>query len=155
MALFTSFDGRISRRAFWLGFLVMAVVGVAIGLGLLAVLPAGMGLKIVQLIVLAAMCYIWAAVVVKRLHDRDKPAVPYAIVFLGPAILNSVMKVFLIGHTAVDIAGVEVAVPGLPALIVTYVSIAVSLWMIVELGFFKGTSGGNRYGPDPLAAANG
>lgn len=155
MALFTSFDGRISRRAFWLGFLVMAVVGVAIGLGLLAALPAGMGLKIVQLIVLAAMCYIWAAVVVKRLHDRDKPAMPYAVIFLGPAILNSVMKIFLIGHTAVDIAGVEVAVPGLPAMIVTYVSIAVSLWMIVELGFFKGASGENRYGPDPLAAANG
>jgi len=155
MTLFTGFDGRISRRTFWLGFLVMAVIGVAVGLGLLAILPSGAGLKIVQLIVLAAMCYIWAAVVVKRLHDRNKPAIPYAVIFLGPAILNSVMKVFLIGHTAVDVAGIEVAVPGLPALIVSYVSIAVSLWMLVELGFLKGTSGDNRYGPDPLAVAHG
>ena len=155
MTLFTSFDGRISRHTFWLGFLVMAVIGVAVGLGLFAALPAGLGMRIVQLIVVVAMCYIWAAVVVKRLHHRDKPAVPYAVIFLGPAILNSVMTIFLIGYTAVDIAGVAVAVPGRSAMIVTYVSIAVSLWMIVELGFLKGTSGENRFGPDPLAAANG
>ncbi|WP_346893295.1 hypothetical protein [uncultured Roseibium sp.] len=32
---------------------------------------------------------------------------------------------------------------------------AVSLWRVVELGFFNGTPGENRYGSDPLAAANG
>jgi uncharacterized membrane protein YhaH (DUF805 family) len=28
----------------------------------------------------------------------------------------------------------------------------VALWFFVELGFFRGTRGPNRFGPDPLAA---
>jgi uncharacterized membrane protein YhaH (DUF805 family) len=27
----------------------------------------------------------------------------------------------------------------------------VSMWFLIELGFFRGTPGPNRYGPDPLA----
>lgn len=155
MALFTRFDGRIARPGFWLGFLGMAVVGIAIALGLLAVLPSGAGGQIVELVAFAGFCYIWAAVVIKRLHDRNKPALPYAVIFLAPAVLNTLMKIFLIGYTAVDVGGVEVAVPGRPAMIVAFVALAVSLWMVVELGFLKGTDGENRFGPDPLGAGNG
>ena len=31
-------------------------------------------------------------------------------------------------------------------------SASVSIYMIVELGFLRGTPGPNQYGPDPLAA---
>jgi uncharacterized membrane protein YhaH (DUF805 family) len=27
----------------------------------------------------------------------------------------------------------------------------VNLWVLIELGFLRGTPGPNRYGPDPLA----
>jgi uncharacterized membrane protein YhaH (DUF805 family) len=27
----------------------------------------------------------------------------------------------------------------------------ISLWMLIELGFLRGTIGPNRYGPDPLS----
>jgi uncharacterized membrane protein YhaH (DUF805 family) len=30
---------------------------------------------------------------------------------------------------------------------------AISIWALVELGFLRGTSGPNDYGPDPLASA--
>lgn len=155
MTLFTSFDGRISRRGFWLGFLGMTVIAIVVGLGLLSILPSGLGSKIVQLAVMAVICYIWAAIVIKRLHDRNKPGLPYAAIFMAPGILSSVMKIFMIGHTSMDIGGMEIAVPGMTALIISYVSIAVGLWMLVELGFLKGTSGENRYGPDPARVANG
>jgi uncharacterized membrane protein YhaH (DUF805 family) len=29
-------------------------------------------------------------------------------------------------------------------------SLAITLWAFVELGFWRGTFGPNRYGPDPL-----
>lgn len=154
IALFTSFDGRIARRGFWLGFLGMAVVGIAIALGLLAILPSGTGRQIVELVAFGCFCYIWAAVMTKRLHDRNKSAVPYTILFLAPAVLNTLMKIFLIGYTAVNVGGVEVAVPGRPAMVVGFIALAVSLWMIVELGFLRGTAGENRYGPDPLEAGS-
>ena len=32
-------------------------------------------------------------------------------------------------------------------------SLAVSIWAIVELGFLRGTTGPNQYGPDPLVVA--
>jgi uncharacterized membrane protein YhaH (DUF805 family) len=31
-------------------------------------------------------------------------------------------------------------------------SLVISIWTRVELGFLRGTAGSNRYGPDPLAA---
>lgn len=150
MELFTRFDGRISRQSFWLGFLGVGVLAVAFGLALLAVLPAGAGLKTVQIIAAAGVGYMVAALVVKRLHDRGKPAIPLAVVFLGPSFLSTIMKVFFIDHTVIDIAGMEVAVPGFWALIVTYVSMATSLWMVVELGFRRGTQGENEFGSDTV-----
>ncbi len=133
----------------------MGVVAVILGLGLLAILPSGVGLKIVQLVAVLAFMFVWAAVIIKRLHDRNKPALPYAAIFMAPGVLNSIMKIFLIDHTAMDVGGMEFAVPGIWALAVTYVSMAVGLWMLIELGFLKGTPGENRFGSDPLAASNG
>lgn len=152
MDLITRFDGRISRKSFWLGFLGVSVLAVAFGLALLAVLPEGAGLKTVQIIATAGVGYMVAALVVKRLHDRGKPAMPLAVVFLGPSFLSTIMKVFLINHTAIDIAGVAVAVPGFWALIVAYVSMATSLWMVIELGFRRGTKGENSFGSDTVPA---
>jgi len=36
---------------------------------------------------------------------------------------------------------------------VTVVILACSIWMLVEIGFLRGTKGSNSYGPDPLSAA--
>ena len=37
--------------------------------------------------------------------------------------------------------------------VVTVVILARSIWMLVEIGFLRGTKGSNSYGPDPLSAA--
>ena len=39
------------------------------------------------------------------------------------------------------------------ATVVTVVILAGSIWMLVEIGFLRGTVGSNSYGPDPLSAA--
>jgi len=151
MDLFTRFDGRISRRGFWLGLLGVVAVSIVVGLGLISALPGGVILSLGQIIVSAGIIYIWSAVLVKRLHDRGKPALPWVIIFLLPGVLAQIINILKIGYTAVELAGTQVMVPGLGATIVMWVSMAIGLWMVIELGFLKGVSGPNAYGPDPLS----
>ena len=154
MHLFTSFDGRISRKGFWLGFLGIAVISTVIGVGMISILPGGIALILGQIIVSAGVIYIWSAVLVKRLHDRGKPGVPWAVIFVAPSVLMQIMSIFKIGYSPVELAGAEMMVPGMGALAVMWFATAVALWMVIELGFLKGTAGDNAYGPNPLGAAN-
>lgn len=39
-----------------------------------------------------------------------------------------------------------------PLLILKVASFLITLWVLVDLGFLKGTTGPNRFGPDPLPA---
>lgn len=153
MELFTKFDGRISRKGFWMGFLGIVAVLLVAGSLMISALPAGIMLTLVQVILSLGILYIWSAVLVKRLHDRDKAALPWLIIFLAPGVLSQIMSIFKIGYKPMELAGAEFMVPGIGAMVMMWVSMAVALWMIVELGFLKGTSGENSYGPDPLAAA--
>lgn len=150
MDLFTSFDGRISRKGFWLGFLGMVVISIIAGLGLMSVFPGGIALTMGQLILSAGLVYIWSAVVVKRLHDRGKPALPWSLIFVAPGGVMQLMSIFQIGYAPVELAGTQVMVPGIGATVAMWGAMAVALWMIVELGFLKGNPGDNEYGPDPL-----
>ena len=72
------------------------------------------------------------AVGTKRLHDRNKSGWWLLLFYLVPPMLNGLGKM-----------------TGLP-LIFTVSSLVVSIWALVELGFLRGTSRPNEYGPDPL-----
>ena len=150
MDLFTSFEGRISRKGFWLGFLGLVGISLVAGLGMISVFPKGGALMAGQLIVSAGMIYIWSAILVKRLHDRGKPGVPWAIIFVAPGILMQITSIFQIGYAPVELAGTQIMVPGIGATVVMWFATAMALWMVVELGFLKGVPGDNEYGPDPL-----
>ncbi len=147
--MFTNFDGRISRKGFWMGFLGLIVAVLIAGRGMISILPGGIVPMLAQIVVSVGSLYIWSAVVVKRLHDRDKPAMPWAVLFLAPGVLLQIMSMFKIGYRAVKVAGAQFMVPGTGATMVMWLSMAVGLWMFVELGFLKGTPGENSYGPDP------
>ncbi len=151
MELFTKFDGRVSRKGFWMGFLGILAVSLGAGWLMLSLPLAGIVLTLVQIILSAGILFIWSAVLVKRLHDRNKPAVPWLVIFLAPSVLYQIMGIFKIGYKPMELAGNVFMVPGTGAMVMMWVSIAVGVWMVVELGFFKGTAGENRYGPDPLA----
>jgi uncharacterized membrane protein YhaH (DUF805 family) len=161
MELFTSFNGRISRKGFWLGFLAMVAVAVVAGLVMLQISPVaavgmnaaasdGIMVMLVQLAMAVVITYFWSAIIVKRLHDRGKSAMPWAIVFMAPGILLQIMSIFKIGYSAEELAGTQIMIPGIGATVVTLVTVAVGLWMIVELGFLKGSPGDNAYGPSPV-----
>lgn len=130
----------------------MAAIALIVGLGVLTILPGGPGLVLGQIVLSAAIAYMWSAVVVKRLHDRGKPALPWAVIFIAPGVLAQLMGIFRIGYSAVELAGTRIMVPGVTATVVMWAATGVALWMIVELGFLKGTPGNNAYGPDPLSA---
>ena len=83
---------------------------------------------------------IWflAATTIKRLHDRNKSGWWIIAFFVAPALLNGIAD-------ALDDSNAEVAL--------LLVSVSLNLWGCCRAVFLKGTSGPNRFGPDPLAPA--
>jgi uncharacterized membrane protein YhaH (DUF805 family) len=128
--LFTSFEGRINRKPFWLGLLILMatqwIVGIllfaAVGLSLMSGADPVMSprdvflLKILgvllPLVVTLVFLYPSVAIYTKRWHDRGKSGWWMLILFIP-----------LLGF----------------------------VWFLVECGFLPGTAGPNQYGNDPLA----
>lgn len=150
MERFTTFDGRIGRQEWWIGIGILVVI--AIGLALIMGFIFGDGFfgRLIQLIFSLAILALFAGVSVRRLHDRNKPANPWLIIFVAPSLLYNVMNLFGIGFTRVEFLGQNLMVPGFLARVVMFASMVVGIWALVELGILKGTDGENDYGPDPL-----
>ena len=149
--LLFGFQGRINRGKYWLTLLVvplwllllLSLVFWAISdsfaqnfdrdstlAWILALLPVCLfGVPILVIIVWSS-----AAVAIKRLHDRDRSGWWIVAFYVIPSLLGKVTDVM--SHTAGMILG--------------SVAVAISIWAFVELACLKGTSGSNRFGPDPL-----
>jgi uncharacterized membrane protein YhaH (DUF805 family) len=80
-----------------------------------------------------------AATAVKRLHDRNKSGWWIVPFFIAPILLSKV------GDWLGD---------SYPADFLMLVLIALSLWGFVEMLCLRGTTGPNRFGPDPQAPVN-
>lgn len=73
--LFTSMDGRINRRAFWMGIVVLIVISlIASIIDLVLGLPTVGQRGPVGIIVSIILIYPSIALSAKRWHDRDKSA---------------------------------------------------------------------------------
>jgi|SRR6476660_1312504 uncharacterized membrane protein YhaH (DUF805 family) len=138
VGLFTKFDGRISRKPFWIGMLILAAFEVAIQLASDSFDSERMGV-VLDLIV----TYPEFAVLVKRAHDRN--------------ISTWVVGTFIALSVAVDLFALagyglnRVTQPILFYLVIVPLGLF-ALVLLVDLGFRRGTEGDNRYGPDPLLA---
>jgi uncharacterized membrane protein YhaH (DUF805 family) len=131
-SLLFSFEGRINRAKYWLATLIYTVIVVAmIGAGYL--FDFSSLFFAVFVIVCIALFVSGVAVGIKRLHDRDKSGWWLLLFYVVPGVFDGMDRVLE------------------PNLIFNLISLAISLWMIVELGFLRGTFGPNQYGPDPLA----
>ena len=150
--------GRIGRAKFWLGFVGLMFIVAAFKFWLLSSMLSVDPLASAQrqltragleLSLLIDLIFLFPTFVVlaKRFHDRNKGgawAVPFllttaavdAAVFLG--MLPSDLP---IDPNAIKPEGAILA--GLSTLVI--------LWIIVELGCFRGTKGSNRFGADPAA----
>jgi uncharacterized membrane protein YhaH (DUF805 family) len=83
--------------------------------------------------------WIVVATTIKRLHDRNKSGWWIVAFFIAPALLASIVD------RLDDESYMTVAL--------SLVAFGLNAWGFVELMFYKGTNGPNRFGPDPLAPA--
>jgi uncharacterized membrane protein YhaH (DUF805 family) len=122
-----SYRGRLGRRDFWIWQTVWLLIMIAL------FTLAGNDLLDTQMAAFGVVCLLWpaSAVLVKRLHDRNKRGY-WAFLLVAAWIL-------LAGNWSVIGAGWQL---GLGRFIPTLILIA----MLVELGLFSGSAGENRYG---------
>jgi uncharacterized membrane protein YhaH (DUF805 family) len=150
--LYTSFEGRINRKPFWIASLIMLAVAIVLSLVIvtpLTLMSPGLG-GFVALLIWLALLYPVVALGVKRLHDRGKSGQLMAV-FLAPGIILQLGDLLGITGRVQVIGGETVYLPNMLGWLLIVVSIGVAIWALVELGILKGTQGPNAYGPDPLA----
>jgi uncharacterized membrane protein YhaH (DUF805 family) len=145
-----SFEGRVSRKYFWLVYLVYAIYfGV-----IMAVSESVDYLRFNDIFVLGAMtpaALIVLFAMIKRLHDRDRGTVWLGIFFLLPfAIMFGFFFLLLFlrqsGRVPEETSHIADMIMIVPINVLFW-------WGFIEIGFLKGTKGPNRFGPDPLAPA--
>ena len=149
--LFFSFSGRINRAKIWLWILLWLIAWVVAMIAAFAIVYAT-GFVAVLFLVYAVVgigSFIsYLAVVIKRLHDRDKSGWWLLIFVLLPSVLVGISSAMTIA-TMMDSGG-AVPDPSPIATIVYLIGAAIGLWAFVELFCLRGSIGPNKYGPDPL-----
>ena len=151
--LFTSFEGRINRKPYWLAILVMVVISFVIFFIAGMLVGSGAGAQfILQIVFLLIFAYPSTALMVKRLHDRNRPGI-IAAIFWAPTVLLLLGQVTGISGDMTDVYGTPVFVPNTIGWVFYGLSFVVGIWALIELGFLRGTDGPNDYGPDPLLKA--
>jgi uncharacterized membrane protein YhaH (DUF805 family) len=135
--LLNSFDGRISRKTFWIA---MGAVTVAEIFG--HILAEEIQGDRLSAIVDLAYTYPEFAIAVKRGHDRNMPLWLLIVFFSASAVLDLL--------TVLELTGTDDE-PSLLSLAIAAPFTVLGVALLVELGFRRGTIGPNQYGPDPLA----
>ena len=146
-SLLFSFRGRINRAKYWLALLVFLVVDIALGLaGWL--LGNGLAFQILSFVVNLAVFIATIAVCIKRLHDRDRSGW-WLLLFYGGPIVVALIGGFIF-WAAADAVGMSLEWSSLGLRLCILGGFALVIWGFVEIGCRRGTSGYNRFGPDPL-----
>jgi len=146
--LYTSFEGRINRKPYWIGLIVLIIVMMVIIFGasfllIGSIVEPTFQTRLVTFVLQILFLYPSTALMVKRLHDRNRPSY-WAAFILVPMVLKSLTD--LMGMTGDPLN--QNALDYLLNIIV----FVVSIWFFIELGCLRGTVGSNQYGPDPLGA---
>ena len=139
----TGFRGRLRRRDFWVGMILLLFIEIVLAFAFAGIMrPTGASELEWAALWLALAILVWgsAALIVKRLHDRDKSALWYPLFGLAPAICYQLGVVYSSNISNV----LSPAQRGF-----WLAGLLLWIWAAVELGFMRGTAGPNRYGPDP------
>jgi uncharacterized membrane protein YhaH (DUF805 family) len=164
--LLFGFSGRINRARIWLAGLIvvgcmlllgsaMVTVGKLLGMPIsfysfstddifIVVDPASYRampstnrlLLAVHMVATPLFLWIYAAISIKRLHDRDRSGWWMIPFFVVPGLYNQLGS--WLGSS-------------IPAIALAIVVFGVAIWGGVELYFLRGTRDSNRFGADPLA----
>lgn len=158
------FDGRINRVKLWLGMLVLLGLMTVLGLGIVAIQglfgeakafhfgasdlfklvdPGGwrsltwadFPRLLIKLVGTSLLMWVYFALAIKRLHDRDKSGWWMVPFFVVPGIYDQFAD----------------RLPDSPAdLPLGLAAFALCLWGFIELFCLKGWRKTNRFGPSPL-----
>ncbi len=126
------FHGRMRRRDYWLLSLLLG----AMVIGLLYLVGQAFGMAENQIVMWTMnLIFLWpnAAIMVKRLHDRNRSG---WLAVIGCLPVATALAVVLIPDRRLVFAD-------------QVFSGFVTLWMLVELGILDGTKGPNSYGASP------
>jgi len=136
--------GRTNRAKYWLAILAYLLIYAAVVALYFLLEQQAMGVVglVIGSIVFVVLTVSSILIAIRRLHDRDKSGHWLWLFYLVPGILSGV-------GSALQMVSPEAAIL---ALVPTLVSVGISIWALVELGFLPGTRGSNRFGPDPLLA---
>ncbi|MCR6670298.1 DUF805 domain-containing protein [Devosia ginsengisoli] len=150
VALYTTTAGRISRKNWWIG-----VVGIIVASIVLSIILSLVGLNAAwaQLIVYVLLFYPNWCIGLKRRQDRDNNGMDFKIL-MGLSGLLALVQALGIGVTMTDMGnGVVVPAPDGWLMVLFGLMGIFGIYMLVQLGFLKGTPGPNTYGADPLGFA--
>ncbi|MGE5261100.1 MAG: DUF805 domain-containing protein [Actinomycetota bacterium] len=162
--LLFSFKGRMQRVYFWVTSLVVGVVASMVSSTMESIAQSfGFGfidpdtnafelsvpLSVLLSVVGVLNLWINYALAAKRLHDRN----------LSGWWLLAPTATFLV---ALAFAFVTLSLPdgqrepwNTIGIIFVFVTVAIGVWLFLEIGFLRGTQERNRFGPDPLAGEQG
>ncbi len=159
LASFMGFDGRLNRQAWWIGVIVLIIVGFVVAwilgmilgtsnIGALINADGTINQDAVNslttkagwqgLIVSVLFAYPQLALNMKRRHDRNNngyDAIALAAISIIWQLLTALGLTLSMGFLT-PVIGVIILV--------------LAIWLLVQCGFLKGTAGPNSYGPDPL-----
>lgn len=153
VSLLTTTEGRIGRQQWWIGIVALIVISILASI-VLGIISFGNAAVFAWLGVVLNLALIWPGycVGIKRRHDRDNNGTDLKILIAGSVILN-LLSATGIGVTMTDMGGVMVPMPSIWLSAINLIFAVFAIYMLVQLGFLKGTTGPNSYGPDPLDAA--
>src|SRR5690606_35729392 len=150
--LYTTTDGRISRKDWWLGVLGLVIASMVLT-SILALLGLGGPYSWGQLIAYVILFYPGWCIGIKRRQDRDSNGNDFKAL-MGLSGLLTLLQALGIGVTIVDVGnGTFMPMPDMWLSLLFLVMAAFGIYMLVQLGFLRGTPGSNSYGPDPLVYA--
>ena len=137
--LLFGYDGRIGRLYFFLGFLAfVAIMSFLLSIADEATVGTGdIGRYVAFVFIVGSGIWMHSAVIIKRLHDRDKGAGWYFVYGAAP------FGIFLLAIYFWTVRSLQTAT------LLFVLSFVGLIWAIVELGFRRGTPGPNRFGPEP------
>ena len=134
---YVTLSGRAARSEFWYWTLFLAVVTLCLSILDPVIFPMKRWGPLASVFGLATFLPS-VAVTVRRLHDTEKSGFWVLLLFLPP------LSFFLVWFVALPLS-----VKILPLLII----LTAFLWLVfLKWAIKRGTTGGNRFGEDPLAA---
>ena len=150
VSLLTTTEGRIGRKQWWIGVLVLIAAGIVASI-ILSIISMGNLTIMAWGSFLISLALLWPSycIGIKRRHDRDNDGKDL-IALIAVSVLLNLLQVLGIGVSTIDFNGVAMPTPDMWLAILQGLVFLFAIYMLVQVGFLRGTPGPNSYGPDPL-----